>query len=174
MTARRPPGPAVADAVGYCVLVFVCVPALFAIPRWLRFELNNVANLEFPVVFFFMPIRGFLILLDQLQQGAVPGALAGTLQGLLLCAWRSIRVDAKTHLQRVALGAITGALVGSMIAGLRYVPLVTQSDAPTTLQIAIDVTGGLVCGLFSAIPALALLESSPTHAPAELAGHATS
>ena len=143
-----------ADAVGRCVLVFVFVPTLVALPGWLRYEASNPLNFSDVMVTLFIPIRGLRALLNAFQAGMDAGLLSGLMDGLLVYAWFSSRGDVATRRQRMLVGASLGAAAGVVAVvvvlaiqafrgGQLVIPLV---------PIAFEIGSGAVCGII-AIPA---------------------
>ena len=72
------------------MLVFAFLPTLAALPRWVAFEATSTLNLHDPVVLAFLPVRGALLLLSALEEGLVPGILAGS-YGRAACAARRLQ-----------------------------------------------------------------------------------
>ena len=141
------------------MLVFAYVPALASMPTWLWFELHNPANLREPVILAFLPIRGFLALLDGFYAGAIPGILAGCVQGLLLSAWCWMRGSISPWRRSLALGALAGLVAASVVTFITRIgpDLVRGAASPRDLPIPFEVASGLVCGLLAAPMAVRLL-----------------
>jgi hypothetical protein len=163
-SARPRSWAAYADAVGHCMVVFAFVPALAALPRWLSFEATNRLNLEDPLVLVFLPVRGVILLLNEFRDGAVPGVLAGVLDGLLLCAWVAWRPEALPLARRAVVGAISGLVAaGLMVAGT--LAAADRSQPVPMVAILFEIASGAVCGTIAAPTAIRLLTASAT-APA--------
>jgi len=156
----------VADSVGRCVLVFVFVPTLVALPGWLRYEASNPLNFADAMVTLFIPIRGLRALLNAFQAGMDAGLLSGLMDGLLVYAWFSSRGDVANRRQRMLVGASLGAAAGVLAVvvvlaiqafrgGQLVIPLV---------PIAFEIGSGAVCGII-AIPAAVRLLTVPEAPP---------
>jgi hypothetical protein len=146
---------AVADAVGHCVVVFAFLPALAVVPRWLYFEATNALNRSEPVVLVFLPVRGFLRLLNGFAQGAAHGVVAGVIAGIVLSA-ALMRWRAADGWRRAVLGAASGAVAAALAALLLRVAGLDGLRAPgdrATLQIAL----GALCGVIAVPTAVRLL-----------------
>src|SRR5205823_617376 len=154
----RPPSTAVADAVGRCVLVFVFVPTLVALPGWLRYEASNPLNFSDVMVTLFIPIRGLRALLNAFQAGMDAGLLSGLMDGLLVYAWFSSRGDVATRRQRMLVGASLGAAAGVVAVVVVLAIQAFRGGQPVIplVPIAFEIGSGAVCGII-AIPAAARL-----------------
>lgn len=149
----------VADAVGHCVLVFAFVPALAPLPGWLVFEATNPLNVQDPIVLSFVLVRGINLLLNAFFAGIVPGVLAGTIEGALLCGWPSTRAPASTRRQRCMVGAVSGALAAGLmvLAVMAGEAFVRRPRTWAGGAIAFEVISGVVCGMLAAPTAIRLL-----------------
>jgi hypothetical protein len=153
---------AIADAVGYSVLVYVFVPTLAGLPSWLRYELANPLNFADPMVTLFLPVRGFRALLNAFEQGMNAGLLAGLLNGVLVCVWTWSRGRPAHLRQRLLLGAAAGATASFlMIATLLTTNAVRAGElAIPFLPVVFEVGSGLVCGVI-AVPTMLRLLTAP-------------
>lgn len=147
---------AVADVVGHCVLVFVFVPTLVELPRWLAFEAQNPLNRRDPVVLTFLPLRGLVLLLTAFSSGLAQGMLAGVLAGLLLSRYGR----GSTSLRRLAIGALGGALATCVVVGMMMArgPREGADIAARGGQVVFEIGLGMVCGMIAAAGAARLLE----------------
>lgn len=157
---KRPSWRAVADTVGYCVLVFVFVPTLVAIPRWLRFEAANPFLSSELVVALFTPARGLRELLNAFEQGVHAGTIAGIIYAALVCTWAWTRGGSATRRQTFSIGALFGVAASVLMA---CVVIATQAVragqliVPPPLAIVFEIGSGLVCGIVAAGGAFRLL-----------------
>lgn len=149
----------VADAVGHCVLVFAFLPALFALPAWLAFELGNPLNARDLVVLGFVFVRGLNTLLDAFVVDAAPGVVAGMLDGLLVSAWVASGGPVSTRPQRMLLGAGCGAVAGTLAILVVDSPALLHGGRLTAsgATIAFALASGAVCGIVAAPAAIAFL-----------------
>ncbi len=149
---------ALADALGHCVLVFAFVPTLAALPRWIAFEATSTLNLHDPVVLAFLPVRGALLLLSALEEGLVPGILAGVIDGVLVCAWAASQPDPRTPSLRLLLGAAGGfGAAGLMLlATMAWARAGGRALTVPTVTLAFELASGAVCGLIAISGALRL------------------
>jgi len=157
----------VADAVGRCVLVFVFVPTLVALPDWLRYEASNPLNFSDVMVTLFIPVRGLRALLKAFQAGMDAGLLSGLMDGLLVYAWFSSRGDVATRRQRMLVGASLGAAAGvfAVVVVLAIQALRGGQLVIPLVPIAFEIGSGAVCGII-AIPAAVRLLTVPEALPA--------
>ena len=163
----RPSFGAVADAVGHSLLVFVFLPALAPVPRWLAFEMQNPLNRSDPVVLTFLPVRGAVLLLNVFWQGLEPGVAAGLLNGMLLAVIASRTFDPTSRTRALALGATTGLVASAAMTALFVATGLTNSAQLTAPTMLLELATGLACGTLTAPTALHLLHRSeaPTATP---------
>jgi hypothetical protein len=151
--------PAIADAIGHCVLVFAFLPALAWLPGWVYFELRNPLNLEDVVVLTFIPVRGAILLLSAFGQGVVPGSLAGIACGVLLVAWdaRGTRRDGRGG--RVLVGAAAGVAAAALVVAATLAIAIARTGATELpwVAIAFELGSGLACGAIAGPTAMRLL-----------------
>lgn len=148
---------AAADAIGHCLVVFTFLPVVAAVPGWVWSEARNPLNTEEPVVLAFLPVRGFVALLDAFGEGVFPGALAGIVAGGLLTAWVLRRRDRTTGRERLA-GAVCGALGAGVVVVTAIVNMVLSGHdvALPAVPIAFEVGSAVVCGAVAARTAVRL------------------
>lgn len=134
----------IADVVGNCLLVFAFVPALAAIPGWLRAEAADPSLLRDPVVLAFTLVRGVRAVLGALYEGIVPGVLGGLIDGVLLCAWMRSRGRAPALPAGAILGAVAASLMVVIVAAAQA--LAGQPRVWGAAAVAFEIGSGLVCG----------------------------
>jgi hypothetical protein len=147
----------IVDALGHCLLVFAFLPPLAALPDWLRFELTNRLNVEQPIVGIFLPVRGFIRLLNEFYAGIVPALVAGCIDGVLLCAWAAW---SRAVSRPLIVGAATGTLSAlAMLGGFALSGVDVRSAA------WFEVASGTVCGAIAAPAALRFLSQAKQASP---------
>jgi hypothetical protein len=151
---------AVADVVGHCLFVFVFVPALTAIPAWVRFEVTNPLNIRDPIVLSFLLVRGFRVVLDAFYAGLVAGVVSGGIAGVLMCvvAWSGVNVTTRPKLY--AIGAITGGVAACLMIVAVVAIQGLAGHAGVWGTIPFEIASGLVCGALSAPTAVRLLRET--------------
>ncbi len=130
------------------MLVFAFLPALAALPRWLAFEAQNPLNREDPVVAAFVPVRGAILLLHAFRAGVFPGAAAGLLAGVGVCAWVAWRGELSLRRRRVAIGALGGALAAAavLLATVASASLFGRTLHVSAATVAFEIGAGIACG----------------------------
>ena len=169
-SGERPTWGAIADALGHCVLAFLFVPTLAALPRWILFELGNPLNREEPVVLAFVPVRGAVLLLNRFHEGLLPGLLAGLLAGILLCLWVWWMGSPSLRIRRLGLGALAGAVAAALtvLGTLAFAALQGRPSAVPAAVVAFELASGALCGTIAGPTALRLASAyrEPTRASA--------
>ena len=152
---------AAADAIGHCLVVFTFVPVVAALPQWVWSEARNPLNFREPVVLAFLPVRGVLALVDAFAEGVFPGALGGIVTGLLLTAWVRTGHRATRLRERVAAGAVCGAVGASVVVVAAIVNSVVSGGAIALPPIAtaFEIGSGILCGMIAAPTAVRLADA---------------
>jgi hypothetical protein len=150
---------ALADAVGYCVVVFAFVPPLAVFPGWLVGELGNRLNAEVPLVLGFAAVRGVNAYLSAFYVGALPGVLTGVANGTLLAARTTWLGPPPSASAGVRAGAVTGALAagGVTLATAALSALGMVSATMSRWTVGFEIAAGMVCGALAAPRVLRLL-----------------
>lgn len=144
-------------------MVFAFLPAFAVLPNWIHFELRNPFNLSDSVVLAFLPVRAFKLLLDAFYAGLIPGVTAGVLDTTLLVAWLAWRRPGSGTMERVVLGAASGALAGSLtVFAVLSIQFVNDGRfAAPLVAVAFEIASATICGILSAPGALRLLGATP-------------
>ena len=151
---------AVADAIGYCLLVFAFVPALTAIPGWVRFEVTNQLNIRDPIVLSFLLVRGFRAVLEAFRDGLLAGVLSGGIAGALIYVVVSSGVNVTTRPKLHAIGAITGGVAACLMIVTVVAIQGLAGHARVWGAIPFEIASGLVCGALSAPTAVRFLRKT--------------
>ncbi len=140
------------------MLVFAFAPTLVAVPRWLYFEATNPLNLRDPVVLAFVPVRGFVLLLNTFSAGVVAGVIGGVIDGVLVCAWLWWCERASTVRRRMVLGATCGGVAAVAMVLVGFLSGIFEVGQLTSRPgaVAFEIVSGTVCGMIAAPTAMRL------------------